>query len=298
MERAERAWAAGFFDAEGWAGAPRSRGGVRPLARINQAGSGSAPEVLTRFARAVAAGRVRGPVRQAGRLDLYRWEASSRSDVARTFAALAPWLGPVKARQFAVALGLATAPLHPARDGELAWAAGLFDGDGSTALLKHRTHPGYSFAELSITQASAGGVPEVLTRFRDAVAAGRCYGPYGGSATHQPVYRWKAMSVAEVELVLAAIWPWLSAPKLSQAGSVMAIIRAQMPLPRGNPAWGSHKTHCVHGHELASARLRPYRPRFASASTRKRTGHRGCLECLRLRARRARDASGGPTSTC
>lgn len=287
MGRAERAWAAGFFDAEGWAGAARSRAGVRPLARINQAGAGAVPEVLLRFQVAVGGGRVRGPVRMAGRRELYRWEASSRGDVARTFDALRPWLGVVKTRQFTVALGLGEEDAG-ARDPreELAWAAGLFDGDGSTALLKHRTHPGYHVAELSITQASPTGSPEVLSRFRSAVTAGRLYGPYGGSRVHHPVFRWKAHSAADIELTLAALWPWLSSSKREQATRVMSVVRAQAVLPRGNPEWGSHKTHCVHGHDLASARLRPYRPRALPALGS--IGYRGCLVCLRERARRAR----------
>lgn len=298
MGRAERAWAAGFFDAEGWAGAARSRAGVRPLARIDQAGAGAVPEVLLRFQVAVGGGRVRGPVRMAGRRELYRWEASSRGDVARTFDALRPWLGVLKTRQFAAALGLAEEDggVRDTRE-ELPWAAGLFDGDGSVSLLRHRTHAGYLLPELTITQASRAGVPEVLERFQSALGAGRSYGPYPGGPGHAAIYRLRVHRTAPIEATLRSIRPWLGTVKRVQVDEVLAVMASQVPLPRGNPAWGRDKSHCVHGHELAIARVRPYRPRKASVTTRRKAGHRGCLECLRLRARRARAAEGGPP-TC
>ena len=84
------AWAAGFFDAEGWAAAVKSRRGTRPVAQINQAEASGVPDVLTRFRAAVGVGRVRGPKRKEGRIDLYHWVASSRGDVRRTFEALSP----------------------------------------------------------------------------------------------------------------------------------------------------------------------------------------------------------------
>ena len=50
MDRHELAWAAGFFDGDGWAAAVRQRRRRtrQPAARINQAGDG-VPETLIRF---------------------------------------------------------------------------------------------------------------------------------------------------------------------------------------------------------------------------------------------------------
>ncbi|HEX4744691.1 MAG TPA: hypothetical protein VFW12_08485, partial [Candidatus Limnocylindria bacterium] len=187
MDRTELAWAAGFFDAEGWAAAVKSRRRRRPFAQINQADADGVPEVLTRFRNAVGVGRVRGPKREDGKVDLYHWVASSRSDVARTFEALSPWLGPVKRAQVDAAVGTSATSAHiPSSDEELAWAAGLFDGDGSTCLLWHRTHPGYRTCEMSITQTSRTGVPEVLTRFRRVVGLGHLNGPSGGTEKWGP----------------------------------------------------------------------------------------------------------------
>lgn len=286
MDRTELAWAAGFFDAEGWAGAVKHRDGTWPVAQINQAGAFGVPEVLERFHAAVGIGRIGGPQCAPGKLDLYRWVASSRADVVRTVTTLAPWLGLVKAEQFALAVGpvsfeeTAVAPEEP-----LAWAAGLFDGDGSTYFERHKTHAGYVRAEMAVTQSSRCGVPAVLARFRKVVDAGRIGGPFGGNDTRQPVYRWKVHRLAEAEAIARALWPWLGAVKRVQATKVIATVAAQPPLPRGNPAWGrSHKTHCVHGHEYATARIRPYRSR--SVGTTERRASKQCLACVREWARR------------
>ena len=286
MDRTELAWAAGFFDAEGWAAAVKSRGHMRPCAQINQADPNGMPEVLTRFRPAVGVGRISGPKRQDGKVDLYRWVASSRADVKRTFVAVAPWLGEVKIAQFVDAVGaVLTTDVSPSGDEELAWAAGLFDGDGSTYFAKHRTRTGYRTAEIAITQSSGTGTPEVLTRFRSAVGnIGHLSGPYGGDDMHGPVYRLKVYRLRDVEAVINALSPWLGSVKRGQAAAVIGAVSAQHALLRGNPAWGNRKTHCAHGHEYATARVRPYRPRSARAVERRAS--KQCLACVRASARR------------
>lgn len=290
MDRTELAWAAGFFDAEGWAAAARhGRGDIRrPIAQINQADAFGVPEVLTRFQAAVSVGHVGGPQRAPGKVDLYRWVASSRGDVRQTYDVLSPWLGAVKASQFASAVGQAALPNNaPTPDEMLAWAAGLFDGDGSTCFERHRTRSDYRRADMAVTQTSRTGVPEVLIRFHSTVAVGHINGPYGGSARWEPVYRWKAHRLIDVQRVARVLWPWLGTVKRGQASNVITIVAAQTPLARGNPAWGRNKSHCPKGHEFASVRKRPYRQRTFGGSARRR-GHRGCLLCLREYARRKR----------
>ena len=287
MDRTELAWAAGFFDAEGWAGAVKSRQRHHPHAQINQADPYAAPEVLERFQAAVGVGRLGCPARQPGKIDLYRWVASSRADVTAVYDALRPWLGEVKRAQFCRALGVEDRPSDGSdADEQLAWAAGLFDGDGSTCLARHRTHEGHVKADVSITQASSCGLPEVLRRFTMVMGGvGRTYGPYAGRGHGEPIYRYKALRFADADHVLRSLWPWLGSVKRIQAALVMATVAAQPQLPRGNPAWGSHKTHCVNGHDYTIARIRPYRAR--SGGTERRASKQ-CLVCVREGARRRR----------
>ena len=285
MDRTELAWAAGSFDAEGWAAAVKSRRGTRPVAQVNQADPSGIPEVLLRFHAAVDVGRIGGPKRRDGKIDLYHWVASSRGDVMRTFEALSPWLGRVKTAQFIDAVGpVAASHTTPSSDEELAWAAGLFDGDGSTYFAKHKTHTGYVRAEMAVTQSSPSGMPEVLMRFRDLVGIGAVSGPFGGNEVWEPVYRWKAHKFWEIDAIADILWPWLDSVKRHQALTVIRTVAGQAPLPRGNPAWGNRKTHCINGHEYDTARVRPYRARKAGGSARRSS--KQCLACVREYARR------------
>jgi len=284
MDRHELAWAAGFFDGEGWAG--KSTRGVR--AQINQAGPDRIPAVLVRFQAALGGlGRIGGPTREPKRKDMYRWIVSSRDEVALLLQLVKPWLGPVKLAQFARATGLDVSVAQP-RTGDdewRAWAAGLFDGEGCSALLRHRTHPGYKTGELSVTQSSRVGSPEVLRRFSVVVGAGYISGPYPQRNATMDVFRWKVAALVDVESVIAELWPWLGEVKRAQAQRVLDVLHAQPKLPRGNPEWGNRKTHCINGHEYATSRIRPF---VGRGKNEKRRDSEQCLTCLRDYARKQR----------
>lgn len=287
MDQHELAWAAGFFDGEGWAAKNKTRG---VQARINQADDNGVPAVLVRLQAALdGLGAIAGPLRKPERRDLYSWTVSSRTDVALLFSLLRPWLGLVKLLQFAAATGGAVpvqANIAAKDDVWRAWAAGLFDGEGSSYLLKHRTHPGYLVGELAVTQSSLVGSPEVLRRFAAVVGAGYIAGPFTQRSATKNVYRWKAGARVDVERVIAELWPWLGEVKRVQAQRMLDVVRAQPELPRGNPAWGNRKTHCINGHEYATARMRPYVARGVGNPRRE---NQLCLVCLRDYARKQRE---------
>lgn len=290
MDRTELAWAAGFWDGEGsaWLTAPADRTTRYPHARINQADVNGTPYVLERFQRALALGRIQGPEIEEGREPLYRWVVSSRPDVARTYDLLRPWLGEVKALQFEHVLGVPSGrpPTQCARDEEIAWAAGLWDGEGCVSIMDHRTHEGYFILEASITQSSPKSVPEVLERFRSIVGAGRIYGPYDAGPERQPIYRWKLVRTEGIKAVIAQLEGQIGPVKSMQAASRLAIVLAQPTLPRGDPAWGNRKTRCSRGHEYATARIRPFRSR--GVNTEAPRASKQCLTCVREDARERR----------
>src|SRR5919204_5126452 len=199
VDRIGRAWAAGFFDGEGWAAAQDRA----CRAQINQASDTGVPEVLLRFLGAVGVGRIGGPALAEGREPLYHWVASSRDDVLAVFEALAPWIAAVKRKAFEDALGVVGPASEwdgAAVEEKLAWAAGLFDGEGWTGTYAHRSHPGYLVAEIGVTQdgGTSATMPHVLARFHDVVRRGRVYGPYELEAGKN-VYRWKAHRLTDVQ---------------------------------------------------------------------------------------------------
>src|SRR3981081_4116025 len=141
MDRHELAWAAGFFDGEGWAN--RSGRGVQ--SRINQAGPEGMPGVLLKFHRIVGVGRLKGPQLKEGKQDLYWWEATSHTDVAGVAELIGPWLCPTKRAQFARATDGSLPPeaWPGTMSEEQAWAGGFFDAEGCTHLEKARSAGGY-----------------------------------------------------------------------------------------------------------------------------------------------------------
>ena len=285
MGEHELAWAAGFFDGDGWAalvagGRGRRR---RPMAQINQADANGVPEVLTRFRDAVGVGRVAGPKVEVGRQDLYWWVASSHGDVRRAGELIGPWLSSEKRGQFHSAV--ATTLEHPPLD-TFAWAAGLFDAEGSVSLSDHQSHAGYKVIEAAITQGGGDAMPEELTRISSLFQRGNVNGPYAQDGANELVYRWRASRADDVRSVIHLIYPWLGTVKRSQAMAALRVIDAQPTLARGRFEWGSHKTHCIHGHEYASARVRLY----VSRGGTQRRDSKQCLVCTREQARARRSA--------
>jgi hypothetical protein len=165
-----------------------------------------------------------------------------------------------------------------------AWAAGLFDAEGWTSLSDRSSHMGYKAIEAGVTQGGAV-VPEELVRFAHCVLLGRVNGPYDQDGANEPIYRWRIHAVDDVRRMLHLLLPWLGTVKRYQAFSSIAVMDAQPSLPRGRVEWGSHKTHCVHGHEYASARIRPYVGRGVGIQRRV---NKQCLVCARDQARAKR----------
>lgn len=94
---------------------------------------------------------------------------------------------------------------------DYAWAAGLFDGEGST-FLKH----GRRGCTLAVQLAQSGEDIPTLERFFDVANVGRLYGPYEMGERRAPQVRWTAHG-AEAMIALRLMWPHLSRPKRAQA---------------------------------------------------------------------------------
>ena len=144
---------------------------------------------------------------------------------------------------------------------------------------------------MGVTQSASIGEPEVLTRFNCIVGVGRIYGPYEQVGATMPVFRWKAAAQRDVERVVAQLWPWLGPVKRAQAQRLLDALRSQPALPRGRPDWGSHKTHCIHGHDYATSRIRGYVPRGNGEQPR---DSEQCLQCAREQARARREQKRRP----
>jgi hypothetical protein len=105
----------------------------------------------------------------------------------------------------------------------LAWAAGLFDAEGTTVARSHARRPGYRQLQVSVPQRGRAGIPSVLIRFQRAVLGiGRIEGP-----TRAGVYTWRCADLEGAQAVLALLWSQLAPVKRQQASSAMRNVRAQ-----------------------------------------------------------------------
>lgn len=104
-ETYELAWAAGFFDGEGWVGAT-TRGAKTGPKRYLQLGITQIdPYVLERFRSAVGGlGSVTGPYAQKGRWrPRYHYQLGSRAGVTSVMLQLEPFLSEIKRLQWETA---------------------------------------------------------------------------------------------------------------------------------------------------------------------------------------------------
>ena len=227
MDSAAVPWAAGLFDAEGSASAYSRRGGPSRERQmvVYQAGCHSTPPVLLRFKEAIGGqGNITGPYR--GRL--YHWSTKKHSAFEDVTLLLWPWLGVAKRSQLRAATIGVGRELPPAcgdaepRTGcrrasdDLAWASGFFVGEGHVGASRS---VGRRMIRMSIAQASPGGVPDTLLRFREVVGVGAIRGPrlLPSPWSKLPQYEWGTQSYEGAQATVALLWRWLDERKRAQA---------------------------------------------------------------------------------
>jgi len=97
---------------------------------------------------------------------------------------------------------------------DYAWAAGLFEGEGSFSLINY---PGIS---RGIKASMCSTDEDVLHRFCRIVNVGRVGGPYKNS-THKPYWRWQIGSFEGTQAVIAYFWNWFGLRRRARATDVL-----------------------------------------------------------------------------
>lgn len=101
---------------------------------------------------------------------------------------------------------------------EVAWAAGLWDGEGSTSKAPRLMADGSTkfYFKMQMGQVDRRN----LERFHKAIGGiGKVYGPV--RTPTQPRYDWRASSFEDCQAVIAILWKWLSPAKRDQAMEAM-----------------------------------------------------------------------------
>jgi len=231
LRPADVAWAAGIFDGEGSTSTYLPKRQKRPRRQIAVSQGGfldQAPAVLTRFKLVVGVGNVTGPY-DGG---LYYWKTTKKDSVDAVGALLWPHLSSEKRQQFAAAAVRVERPVpgpivraaEVVAELEAAWAAGLFDGEGTFSAYARANRPAsWRAVSMSIPQSSVTAVPETLIRFRKIVGVGTITGPrvVPSPWTRQPQYRWRVEGRHVVSVAAKVIWPWLGPVKRAEIRAAM-----------------------------------------------------------------------------
>lgn len=283
----ELAWAAGFFCGEGSfvSGWSRTDELWRVMFSITQKSTKGRPEVLSRFQQAVGLGAVGGPYSR----QTYRAVSGGASATLRLAALLWPWLSRVKRAQaiaafrkrrellggkaldrFLAAHGVAGRP--PAHLNttvhQIAWAAGLFDGEGWTGYFTFKRKRGTSYKlGISVRQSDRDGIPEVLRRFRAVAGVGTIDGPYYAKG-RMPSYMWREPNRARIQQVVKRLNPYLGPVKRAQARGAIALVVSTPRLSSAPP----QRTHCHRGHRFPKNRRA-----FTSRGWRQLVGCKICI---------------------
>lgn len=102
---------------------------------------------------------------------------------------------------------------------ELAWAAGFFDGEGSTgAYGPHHAYPRCQVAQAVDDPARPEIVPVTLQRFQRAVGGLGYFSCAitSPAASARAQYKWHAWSFEHMQAVVAMLWAFLSPMKRAQ----------------------------------------------------------------------------------
>jgi len=90
---------------------------------------------------------------------------------------------------------------------DIAWAAGFFDGEGTTSILKTQRDK-YSYIRMGLSQK----LHECLDRFYSIVQVGKIY-----TSNTRDIRSWNCYKYDDVVDVLNLLWPYLSEIKKQQA---------------------------------------------------------------------------------
>jgi hypothetical protein len=97
---------------------------------------------------------------------------------------------------------------------ELAWAAGIFDGEGYIGtFLRKVPSSGRPIPYISMKVGQCHR-PEVIDRLRSALGFGNAYSRQRSGGVIE--YIWCANGLMRSQAAVAMLWPWMSAPKREQ----------------------------------------------------------------------------------
>ena len=104
---------------------------------------------------------------------------------------------------------------------DLAWAAGLFEGEGCLNFKRETSKPSFCGIRANLASTDA----DTASRFAAIVGVGklRVQKPYGLGT--KEVYYWSIHSFENVQYLIALFWCWLGERRRNKAKELLAIMR-------------------------------------------------------------------------
>lgn len=125
------------------------------------------------------------------------------------------------------------------RDQAVAWAAGLFEGEGFISATEKTARVGIHMTDR-----------DILERFREAVGCGTVYGPYDRGSNRKPMFQWNAGSKSASDQTLRLLFPFFGPRR--QAAALRYIERERFRRPMHRLVLGGL---CRNGHEVTADSL-------------------------------------------
>ena len=98
---------------------------------------------------------------------------------------------------------------------KLSWAAGFFDGEGSTTYDSQCLRKDGSIYKNPLITISQAHYPELLNKFQEIFGLGKVY------KNNKDVYRYRVKGFEKVQAIVAMMWVFLGSQKRQQATSVL-----------------------------------------------------------------------------
>lgn len=111
--------------------------------------------------------------------------------------------------------------MPPSEAEKIAWAAGLFEGEGSLGITRR---PGKRTPELVYGRLTMGMADrDVVERFAAVVGCGKI-GSQQVPEGHKPIHLWACGSTKDVRRVLLMFLPWLGERRLQRAREILGVL--------------------------------------------------------------------------
>lgn len=108
---------------------------------------------------------------------------------------------------------------------KLAWAAGLFEGEGNFSFQSSKRTSRKIVARLLSTD------EDVVREFHNVIGLGSVYGPRKTSG-NKPAWEWTTTSFEDAQAVVTLLWPWLKSRRRQAAKAMLVRYHQVVTDPR------------------------------------------------------------------